>query len=523
MRDDHLRRIAELDAAKQAALEMGGADAVARQHKRGKLTCRERLELLLDPGSFIEYGILAQSAVEVPGRASKIARAGGVVIGTGLIGGRRVFVLADDATVASGARGAAGGRKSSHVINLAKKRRLPLISLLEASAGRVQDMMGARAWAGLGFDPHTTGFGAMVDLSGLVPMVSAAMGNSVGGAAFNAMLSDFVVMVKETSFMAVSGPPVVLGAVGERVSTQELGGAHVHLAETGQADFGAEDDRDAMRTIREYLSYFPSSAYELPPFRPTEDSAERSCERLLDIVPTNQRKPYDMYQVIEEIVDEGRHLPLKREYGQSIITSLARVDGHSVGIIASQPLHLAGVLDDTAAYKAIHFMDLCDAFHIPLIFLVDCPGFIVGKDWEKRSMLKMVARALHIHRRITVPKITVVIRKAYGLAYWILGGKAMNPDAISAWPTASFSLMAPEPAINVLYEQEIAASPDPERRRAELMERFAHEYAPDNAAQDFTLDDTIDPRRTRTFLAQSLEVLANSSVRTPEFKHSIWP
>ncbi len=523
MRDEHLRRIAELEGARKAALDMGGADAVARQHKRGKLSCRERLDLLLDPGSFIEYGILAQSVVEVPGRSAKIAQAGGVVIGTGTIEGRRVFVLADDATVASGARGAAGGRKSSHIIQMALKQHAPLVSLLEASAGRVQDMMGSRAWAGLGFDPHTTGFGAMVDLSGVVPTVSAARGNSVGGAAFNAMLSDFVPMVKGTSFMAVSGPPVVLGAVGERVSAQELGGADVHLEETGQADYGAENDPDCMRVIRDYLSYFPSSCYELPPVCATQDDPERRSERLLDIVPPNQRRPYDMYEVIGELVDDGRYLSVKRDYGKSVITCLGRIDSHSVGIIASQPSHMAGVLDYTAAYKAIHFMDLCDAFHIPLVFLVDCPGFIVGREWEKHSMLKTVARALHVHRRLTVPKITVIIRKAYGLAYWILGGKAMNPDALVAWPTASFSLMAPEPAINVLYEQEIAASPDPDRRRAELMELFTQEYAPDNAARDFTVDDIIDPRDTRGFLAKSLEVLLGSSGGVARFKHPVWP
>jgi acetyl-CoA carboxylase carboxyltransferase component len=523
MRDEHLRQIGELAQAKQEALEMGGTAAVERQHARGKLTCRERVELLLDPGSFVEYGILAQSVVEVPGRPSKVARAGGVLVGAGKIEGRRVFVSADDATVASGARGAAGGRKSGHVLQLAQRLRLPLISLLEASAGRVQDMMGSKAWAGLGFDPHTTGFGAMVDLSGLVPLVSAAMGNSVGGAAFNAMLSDFVVMVKGTSFMAVSGPPVVLGAVGERVTAQELGGAEVHLAETGQADYGAENDADCVRVIREYLSYLPQNCNELPPYRQTQDAPDRQCERLLEIVPTNQRRPYDMYQVIEEIVDDRRYLPLKRDYGQSVITCLARLAGHSVGIVASQPLCMAGVLDDTAAYKAIHFMDLCDAFHLPLIFLVDCPGFIVGKDWERKSMLKTVARALHVHRRITVPKLTIVVRKAYGLAYWILGGKAMNPDAIVAWPTALFSLMAPEPALNVLYEQEIKAAEDPERRRAELMELFAHEYAPEGAAHDSVLEDVIDPRDTRSFLCRSLDVLLNAQRYQVGFKHAIWP
>jgi acetyl-CoA carboxylase carboxyltransferase component len=523
MREEHLRRLAQLDRERRDALAMGGEKAVERQHQRGKLTCRERIDLLLDPGSFHEYGMLAQSVVEVPGKDPRVARAGGVVIGAGTIEGRRVLVLADDATVASGARGAAGGRKSGHLLQMAKRLHLPLISLLEASAGRVQDMMGSKAWAGLGFDAHTTGFGGMVDLSGLVPRVAAARGKSVGGAAFNAMLSDFVLMVKGTSFMAVSGPPVILGAVGEKVTTQELGGADVHLVETGQADFGAEDDAHCMQVIREYLSYFPSNCFELPPHRPTEDPFDRKCERLLDVVPTNQRRPYDMHEVIQEIVDERHCLPLKADYGQAIITCLARMGGHPVGIVASQPLHMAGVLDDTAAYKAIHFMDLCDAFHVPLVFLVDCPGFIVGKDWERRSMLKTVARALHVHRRITVPKLTIVVRKAYGLAYWILGGKAMNPDTIAAWPTASFSLMAPEPALNVLYEQEIKAAPDPERKRAELMELFAHEYAPEGAAHEAILEDVIDPRDTRSFLCRSLEVLLNAQRYTAGFRHPIWP
>ena len=523
MREEHLRRIEEIATAKTLAAEMGGAEAVAKQHARKKLTCRERLDLLLDPGSFVELGVLAQSVVEAPGKAPKVARAGGVVVGAGTIDGRRVLVSADDATVVSGARGAAGFRKSEQVQRLALQQRLPMISLMEASAGRVQDQMGSRKWAGLAFDPHTTGFGHVVDLSGVVPQVTAAMGNSVGGAAFIAMLSDFVPMVKATSFMAVAGPPVVLGAVGETASREELGSSQLHCTLTGQADYEAEDDADCLQVIREYLSYFPSSCYELPPRRPTKDSPERSCEELLDIVPTNLRKPYDIYAVIRSIVDEGRYLAVKRDYGQGIATCLARLNGHVVGVIGSQPLHMAGVLDDTATYKAIHFMDLCDAFHIPLVFLVDCPGFIIGKEWERRSMLKWVARALHAHRRLTVPKLTVILRKAYGLAYWILGGKAMLPDAIVAWPTASMSLMAPEPAVNVIYEQEIKAASDPEAERVRYLELFAQEYAPEGAAEEFAIDDIVDPRQTRAFLCQTLELVLARRNAAVGFKHAIYP
>ncbi|MGE0680403.1 MAG: acyl-CoA carboxylase subunit beta [Candidatus Binatia bacterium] len=523
MREEHLRRLQKLAAAKALATEMGGAEAVAKQHARGKLTCRERLDLLLDPGSFVELGILAQSVVEVPGKTPKVARAAGVLVGAGTIDGRRVFVSADDATVVSGARGASGWRKSEQVQRMALQQRFPMISLMEASAGRIQDQMGSRKWAGLNFDPHTTGFGHVVDLSGVIPQVTAAMGNSVGGAAFIAMLSDFVPMVQPTSFMAVAGPPVVLGAVGETASREELGSSQLHCALTGQADYEAKDDADCLHVIREYLSYFPSSCYELPPRRPTEDSPDRSCDELLDIVPTNLRKPYDIYAVIRSLVDEGQYLAVKRDYGQGVATCLARLNGHVVGIIGSQPLHMAGVLDDTATYKIIHFMELCDAFHIPLLFLVDCPGFMIGKEWERRSMLKWVARALHAHRRVTVPKITMVLRKAYGLAYWILGGKAMLPDAIAAWPTASLSLMAAEPAVNVIYGQEIKTAADPEAERTRYMELFAQEYAPEGAAEEFTIDDIIDPRQTRAFLCRMLEVVLASRNYRVGFKHAIYP
>jgi methylmalonyl-CoA decarboxylase subunit alpha len=244
---------------------------------------------------------------------------------------------------------------------------------------------------------------------------------------------------------------------------------------------------------------------------------------LLDLVPTNLRKPYDIYTVVRSLVDDGQFLALKPDYGQGIVTCLARLNGYSVGIIGSQPLHMAGVLDDTATYKALHFMDLCDAFHIPLIFLVDCPGFIIGKEWERRSMLKWVARALHAHRRLSVPKLTVILRKAYGLAYWILGGKAMNPDTIVAWPTASMSLMAPEPAVNVIYEREIKAAPDPEAERARYLDLFAQEYAPEGAAEEFMLDDIIDPRQTRAVLCQALELHLASRLAQLGFRHPVYP
>lgn len=523
MDEYYAQRLKQLAEWREAAKGMGGPEAIAKQHARGKLTCRERLDLLLDPGSFVEHGMLAQAVVEVPGKDPKVAMAAGVVSGMGTIEGRKVFVNADDATVVSGARGVAGGLKAKNMGRFAQRQGYPMIALMEASAGRVQDQMGSKLWAALGYDPHVTGFAANLDLSGVVPTVTAIMGNSVGGAAFVAGLSDFVPMVQGTSFMAVSGPPVVLGAVGEIVDTQELGGCEVHTTITGQADYAAKDDADCMAVIREYLSYFPSNCHELPPRRPSNDNPHRRCDELLDIVPTNLRQPYDMYRVISTIVDDGLYFPVKGDYGKGLITCLARIDGHSVGIIANQPQFMAGVMDDQASYKAIHFMEVCDAFHIPLIFLIDVPGFIIGKDWERRSMVKWVARALFAHRKLTVPKISIVMRKAYGLAYWIMGGKAMLPDLIVAWPTASFSLMAAEPAVNVIYERQIKAAPDPEAARQHYLDIFRQQYAPDDAIRDFGLDDIIDPRDTRSFLSTSLEMILSSREYNVGFKHAINP
>ncbi len=511
----------KLAREKAQALRMGGADAVARHHRRGKLTCRERLDYLLDPGSFVELGILAKSRVQVPGREERVAMAGGVVIGRGTIDTRPVLVVADDATVVSGARGAAGRAKANRMYRMAQEYNIPLISLMEASASRVQDQMGSKLWAGLNFDPHTTGFGDYLDLSGRVPLVAAVMGAAVGGPAFHACMSDFVTMVRGTSFMAVSGPPVVLGATGEESSGEELGGADVHARETGQIDHVGDTEQASLDAIGRFLSFFPAHADELPPRQQPTDDPQRRCEELYDLVPTNQRRAYDMHRVIASIVDHGDYFALKPDYGRGMITCLARLYGHPVGIVANQPRHLAGVMDDKASYKAVHFMDVCDAFNIPLIFLVDVPGFIIGKEWERKGMLKWVARSLRAHRQLTVPKLTVVIRKAYGLAYWIVGGKAMRPDMIVAWPTASFSLMAADPAINVVYQRALAEAEDPEATRHELLELFAQQFAPDDAAEQFALDDIIDPADTRKVLITGLEMALHR--RQPGFKHVIYP
>lgn len=512
------RLIAERRAA---ALQMGGAEAIERQHRRGKLTCRERLDLLLDPGSFVELGILARSQVQVLGKEVKYAMAGGVVVGYGTIEGRRVYVSADDATVVSGARGGSGGAKAGRIQHLAKAHRAPMISLMEASAGRVQDQMGSEIWAGMGYQPGSTGFSHALELSGVVPLVTAIMGNAVGGASFIANFSDFVPMVKNTTFMAISGPPVVAAAVGEKIADfQELGGSRIHATMTGAIDYEAENDADCMRSIREYISYMPSSCYDLAPRRPTDDP-DRQVDELMEIVPENLRKAYDMYEVIRVLVDAGRFLALKRDYGRTIITALGRINGYVVGIIANQPNHMGGVMDDQAVYKASHFMDLCDAFHIPLLFLIDTPGFIIGSQWERRGMVKGAARMLYIHRKIKVPKISVIIRKAYGLAYWVMGGKAMNPNFLYSWPIASMSLMPPDAAVDVIYQREIQSAPDPKAARERYLEIFKKQFAPWGGVEAFGLDDIIEPQDTRRVIARSLEAVMTGL--DPGFKHDIYP
>jgi acetyl-CoA carboxylase carboxyltransferase component len=386
MRHDYQAMLAKLVRDKELAHGMGGPDAIERHHQRGKLTCRERLDCLLDPESFVELGVLAKSRVQVPGRAERVAMAGGVVVGLGTIDQRPVLVIADDATVVSGARGAAGRAKASWMYRLAQDYNIPLISLMEASASRVQDQIGSKLWAGLSYDPHTTGFGDYLDLSGRVPLVAAVMGAAVGGPAFNACMSDFVTMMRGTSFMAVSGPPVVLGATGEESSGEELGGADVHARDTGQIDHVGQIEQESLDAIRRFLSYLPTHAGELPPRQAPTDAPQRRCEALYDIVPANQRRAYDMHRVITTVVDAGEYFELKPDYGRGIITCLARLHGYPVGIVANQPTYRAGVMDDQASYKAIHFMDVCDAFHLPLVFLVaTCPASSLAKSGSVRA------------------------------------------------------------------------------------------------------------------------------------------
>jgi acetyl-CoA carboxylase carboxyltransferase component len=507
--------LADLAARKQRAYEMGGSEAIERNRKRGKLTARERIDHLLDPATFVELGVLAKGVLETPGLPPRDVPADGVIVGHGAIEGRQVFLAADDGSLVGGARGDVGVRKFARIKELALAAGAPYVGMLEGSARRIQDTM-TSTFADVGeslVHQHRC--------SGQIPQAIALLGHCFGGPAFHASSSDFVVMVRGSSYMGMSGPPVVRGGMGEHVSSEELGGAELHYRETGQLDYLADNEPEALAAIREYLSYFPRNCRELPPQRPADDPGERSCDEVTKIVPTNLRRAYDMTKVIRSIVDDGRTFPLRAGFGKNLITTLARLGGQPVGIVANQPLEIAGILDWKAAYKLRRFVELCDAFHVPLVFLQDVPGFLVGSKVEREGTIRYAVAGLLAVGRATVPKITVIVRKSYGLAYLAMGGRPAGADYVFAWPTASIALMGPEAAVNTVYQKELERSDDPADLRAKLEAHFRGQSAPAAAAERFILDDIIEPRDTRRVLISALRMLGGKSPLG--FKHPIWP
>lgn len=505
----------ELERRRRAARAMGGEAAVAKLHAKGKLTARERLEILLDPGSFSEIGILARS--QHPDLRDRTP-ADGLVAGSGTIEGREVYVTAEDGSVLAGTRGRVAEAKTVRVRELALKHGKPFIALMEAGAGRFQENNGAMA-AGLGnrFREHYR-------LSGQVPQIAAFMGACFGGPSFTAMQSDFVTMVKDTGFMGMSGPPVVKVGIGKEVSAAEVGGAEKSAKRTGQVDHVGESEEECLAAIRTFLSYFPSSSRSLPPRvepRPAEIDTDEGREKIASLVSENSRRAYDMEQVVRLIVDGGELFHYRRLYGRNLLTAWARIDGETVGVIANNPMHWAGALDDKAVHKARKFVDLCDAFHIPLIFLTDCPGFVVGPDIEEQRMVSLASRFLNTVIGASVPKATIVLRKAIGLAYLALGGKTMNPDAIVAWPTALFDVMGPAAGVEITYAREIANAEDPDEKRKELLARAEEQASAYLAAEMGLIDDVIQPGETRSIILGALARAGET--RTAGFKHRIDP
>lgn len=498
--------LGELAESRSASLALGGPEAIERVHGRGKLTARERLELLFDPGTFHEIGLLAEGLISVSGRAPRTVPADAIITGWGRIDGRITFAIADDGTIAAGARGVIGGRKAGFLRGLALRTRHPLVQLLEASAGRMQDMMGSQ-FAGAAGASGGGGSAGLTWASGRIPSVSAAMGFSFGGPSFQAPSTDLIMMTRETGFFGVGGPPVVRGGLGLEATPAEIGGAAIHAKKTGFADRVADDDAAGIADIRRFLSYLPASCYEYPPYKAPTDPIDRKTERLMEIVPFNHRKAYNVLNVIAEIVDDGEYLEMKPDYGRNIVTCFARLGGHPVGIIANQPKVSGGINDVKAGSKTNRFVQICDAYHVPLLFLQDQPGFMVGPKAELEDTVRAIARYQNTIYSVDLPIMTIIMRKAYGYSYWLLGGKPVGADLVAAWPSAAISLAGPEVGVNTLLEREAKSGNMTAERREALYADYREDSKAIKAARGFRIDDVIDPADTRQYLCENLAIV----------------
>jgi acetyl-CoA carboxylase carboxyltransferase component len=513
-----LRSLAEdLRERRERAKLGGGPERIERQHQQDKLTARERLALLIDEGTFVELGIHGRPHFSQRAMEGKDAPADGVVTGYGKVDGRLVAVAAYDFTVMAGSMGMTGELKMARLRELALQKRIPLIWLLDSAGARIQEAAGS-LFAGSG---HL--FREEVVMSGVVPQVAALMGPCAAGTAYIPGLADFVPMVKGRGSMALAGPHLTKAVTGEDVTQEELGGSKVHTRISGVGDLEVADDPECIAAIKEYLSFFGSNCEERPPIRPTSDPVDRTDEELLDVLPDSPRQPYDMYDVIGRIVDDGAWFDLKPRFARTIITCLARMGGRPVGIVANQPKQLGGILENDSADKAARFINLCDAFNIPLLFLQDVPGFMVGTKVERAGIIRHGAKMLYAVSRATVPKVTVVIRKAYGAGYYVMCGKAYEPDLIVAWPSAEISVMGPEGAVNIIFRKQIEAADDPDAARAEMIEGIRRTIDPYIAAGNALIDDVIDPRETRPTVIRALEMAQTKRVERPWKKHGVMP
>jgi len=509
--------VEDLHERREQAMLGGGPEKIDKQHAVGKLTARERIELLVDEGTFVELGIHAGPHFAQRAMDGKEAPADGVITGWGDVDGRPVAIAAYDFTVMAGSMGMTGELKVGRMRELALSKRIPLVWLLDSAGARIQEASGS-LFAGSG---HL--FREEVTMSGVVPLVAAMLGPCAAGTAYIPGLSDFVPMVVGHGAMALAGPHLTKAVTGEDISMEELGGAKVHCRKSGVGDLEVADDAECIEAVKAYLSFFPANCEEPPPVRRTDDPDDRTSECLLEIVPESSRQPYDMYELIREIVDDGEIFDIKPRFAKTIITCLARFGGTAVGIVANQPKHLGGILENDSADKAARFVNLCDAFSIPLVFLQDVPGFMVGSKVEHAGIIRHGAKMLYAVSRATVPKITVIVRKAYGAGYYVMNGKAYEPDLIVAWPSAEISVMGAEGAVNIIGRSAIEASEDPEKTREAMLNAVREQIDPYIAAKNALIDDIIDPRETRPTIIRGLRMAAGKRVERPWRKHGVMP
>src|SRR5687768_6597588 len=509
--------VEDLAARRGKAAVGGGAEKIERQHSQGKLTARERLALLIDEGTFTELGIHAGPHFSQRAMAEKEAPADGVITGYGKVDGRLVAVAAYDFTVMAGSMGMTGELKVARLRELALGKRIPMLWLLDSAGARIQEAAGS-LFAGSG-----NLFREEVVASGVIPQIAALMGPCAAGTAYIPGLADFVPMVKGRGSMALAGPHLVRAAVGEDVTQEELGGSRVHCRKSGVGDLEVADYEECIARIRQYLSFFPSHCEEAPPVRPAGDPIDRMDDELLDVLPESNRKPYDMYEVIRRIVDDGDWLDLKPQWAKTIVTCLARMGGRPVGIVANQPKQLGGILDNDSADKAARFVNLCNAFGIPLVFLMYVPGFMVGTKVEQAGIIRHGAKMLHAVANATVPKVTVVLRKAYGAGYYVMNGRAYEPDLIVAWPSAEISVMGAEGAVEIVFRKQVEEAEDPAARKAELIGEYRKIIDVYRAAANAMIDDVIDPRETRPTIIRGLEMAETKRVDRPWKRNGVVP
>src|SRR3954463_13808531 len=495
----------------------GGDERITRQHDQGKLTARERLSLLIDEGTFCEFGIHAQPHFSQRAMEGREAPADGVITGYGKVDGRLVAVCAYDFTVMAGSIGMTGEFKVARLREMALTKRMPMVWLLDSAGARIQEAVGS-LFAGSG---HL--FREEVVASGVIPQVAALMGPCAAGTAYIPGLADFVPMVKGRGSMALAGPPLVRAAVGEDVTQEELGGSRVHCRKSGVGDLEVADDQECIERVKQYLSFMPSHNQASPPVVECSDPIDRMDEELLDVLPESNRKPYDMYEVISRIVDDGFYFDMKPQFAKTLITCFARFGGRPAGIVANQPKQLGVILDNDSADKAARFVNLCNAFAIPLVFLMDVPGFMVGTKVEADGIIRHGAKMLHAVANATVPKITVVIRKAYGAGYYVMNGRAYEPDLIVAWPSAEISVMGAEGAVEIVMRRQVEEADDPDAKKAELVEAYRRIIDVYIAARNGMIDDVIDPRETRPVICGALEMAERKTVQRPWKRNAVVP
>ncbi|MBJ7512917.1 MAG: acyl-CoA carboxylase subunit beta [Acidimicrobiia bacterium] len=511
-------RIEQLAALREAAMHAGSPASVERQHARGKLTARERLDLLLDPESFVELDMLARHRAHGFGIENTRPLTDGVVTGWGTIDGRKVFVFSQDFTVFGGALGEVFAEKIHKVMDLAESVGAPMIGINDGAGARIQEgVVSLASYGGI--------FHRNVKASGVIPQISVIMGPCAGGAVYSPAMTDFIFMVKGTSNMFITGPDVVKSVTGEEVTQEELGGALTHATKSGVANIVCEDEVACLAQVRYLMSFLPANNLEDAPYFEPDDDPMRDCDALLGLIPDAPNKPYDMKKVIADIVDDGEFFEINALWAMNIVCGYARIGGMVVGIVGNQPQVLAGCLDIDASEKAARFVRTCDAFNIPLVTFVDVPGFLPGTEQEYGGIIRHGAKLLYAYCEATVPRIQIITRKGYGGAYVVMNSKSIGADLAYAWPSAEIAVMGAQGAVNIIFRKEIAEAGDKgAERTTELIEEYTERFAnPYNAAERGYVDDVIEPRETRRVLVRALEMLRTKKEQLPQRKHGNVP